>query len=169
MNPLTLLTNALNEQALGPVLGASFAGGILSSLLPCTLGMLPIVVGYVVGDTTQNTRKALLAKLLLFIGGLATTFTLLGISAALLGLTFGHWLTGGWLVGLVGMLTLVMGGQLLGWWHVPLPSVGESFTQYGPLWAMARSILTGLSLWAHRFALRNPSACCVARFCQQDG
>ena len=67
---------------------AVFAGGIISSVSPCTLGMLPIVVGYI-GGYSENTTKKTAIQLVFFILGLSLVLTTFGIIAAFTGKTLG--------------------------------------------------------------------------------
>lgn len=57
--------------------------GILTSLTPCSLSTLPLIIGYVsngVKDTKQSFRISIVFSI-----GMAVTFTILGIVSALLG------------------------------------------------------------------------------------
>jgi cytochrome c biogenesis protein CcdA len=76
------------------------------------------VVGYV-GGQAQGDRRRAFGYSLLFVLGLAITFTTLGAAAALLGTLFGN--VGGIWFGLLGGLAVLMGLQLLGWVHLRLP------------------------------------------------
>jgi cytochrome c-type biogenesis protein len=82
--------------------------------------MLPILVGYVGGmaDTRNPTKIA--TSIALFVVGVSLTLALFGTVAALLGLTFGAWV-GEWSQWLVAVVSLGIGGQLLNWWHIPVP------------------------------------------------
>ena len=64
-----------------------FLGGVVTSIGPCNIAMIPLVVGYV-GGTTTPTRGRAFSLSLGFAVGLATTFMLLGVVAALLGNAF---------------------------------------------------------------------------------
>ena len=60
----------------------SFLGGILSSISPCSLGMIPLVVGYVGGYSDTNKFKTFI-QLSSFVLGLAVVLTIIGIICAL--------------------------------------------------------------------------------------
>lgn len=66
------------------VFGLVFLGGVVTSIGPCNIAMIPLVVGYV-GGTAAPTRGRAFRLSLGFAVGLATTFMLLGVIAALLG------------------------------------------------------------------------------------
>ncbi len=115
-----LLQQSLTTHSIG-VIGFAFIAGIVSSLLPCALGMLPVLVGYVAGYG-GTTKAGLFLQLTLFILGIATIMTILGITASLLGLTFGSMLGSGWYYA-IGVVAIIMGLQLLEIIHLPMPQV----------------------------------------------
>ncbi len=97
-----------------------FIAGILTSLTPCTLSMLPVTIGYLGGFGESRP----IGQSLLFVGGFATTLTGFGLGAAFLGRVYGQsgW---GWSI-IMAIVALGMGLQLLGliqlpqWEGVPL-------------------------------------------------
>lgn len=66
-------------------------GGMLTASNPCVLAMIPLMVSFVAGrkDEKGNIRKASFFSLA-FIVGLAVTFTVLGVFAALAGRLYGE-------------------------------------------------------------------------------
>lgn len=58
--------------------------GVLTSLTPCSLSSIPLVIGYVGGTGAKDTKKAFSLSLIFAIG-MAVTFTALGTAASLLG------------------------------------------------------------------------------------
>ncbi len=61
-----------------------FLGGIVTSIGPCNVAMIPLVVGYV-GGTHELSRGRSFTLSLAFALGLALTFMLLGVVASLVG------------------------------------------------------------------------------------
>ena len=61
-----------------------FLGGIVTSIGPCNVAMIPLVIGFV-GGSGQLGRGRSLALSLTFAVGLAITFVLLGVVASLVG------------------------------------------------------------------------------------
>lgn len=106
--------------ALYPLLafGAVFMAGVLSSASPCVLTTIPLVVGFAGGYADGSRLKAFRYSLA-FILGLSLTFTAFGAAAGLLGTIFGT-LGGKWYV-IAGAIALVMGGQMMGLYEIPLP------------------------------------------------
>lgn len=101
--------------SMGIVLGA----GLLTSLTPCVLSMLPITLGYIGGYEGGSRRDALLRSVC-FSLGLATTLTGLGLVAALLGRIYGQ--IGGGLAIAVSLIAIVMGLNLLDLLPLRLPA-----------------------------------------------
>ena len=66
-----------------------FAAGLLTSLTPCTLSMLPITIGYIGGYESKSRWEAALQSTF-FCGGIATTLAGLGIFAAVVGKVYGQ-------------------------------------------------------------------------------
>ncbi|BAC07605.1 cytochrome c biogenesis protein CcdA [Thermosynechococcus vestitus] len=90
--------------------GIVFLAGLLTSLTPCTLSMLPITVGYIAGYASKQNSSGL-RQSLWFALGLATTLTVLGITATLAGRIYGQV---GWGLTLgVSLVAILMGLNLL--------------------------------------------------------
>ena len=104
-------------------LAAVFAGGLLTASNPCVLAMVPLMMSFVAGSKEEKpgVLKAFSFSLV-FVLGLAVTFTALGMVAALAGKLYGDvssvW---NWLVAAV---CLFMGLHLMGVINVPFPSLG---------------------------------------------
>lgn len=101
--------------SMGIVLGA----GLLTSLTPCVLSMLPITLGYI-GGTEGGSRRDALLRSGCFCLGLATTLTGLGLVAALLGRVCGQ--IGGGLAIAVSLVAILMGLNLLELLPLQLPA-----------------------------------------------
>lgn len=117
---MTWLDNIEQIVAAYPLLAfaAVFFAGVLSSASPCVLATIPLVVGFV-GGYADGDRKKAFRYSLAFVLGLALTFTALGAAAGLLGTMFGT--LGGWWYVVAGVVALVMGGQMLGFYELHLP------------------------------------------------
>ena len=68
-------------------IGVSFLGGILASISPCSLAMLPVVIGYIGGYGDRDNKK-IFWQLLSFILGAAIVFSVIGVICALTGRVF---------------------------------------------------------------------------------
>ena len=93
------------------LLFASFFGGLLASLSPCSLAMLPLIIGYVGGYSKETPYKTFL-QLSCFILGTAIVFTTIGVICALTGNIFASAM-GGYFTLIIASLLLVLGLKLL--------------------------------------------------------
>lgn len=85
-NLMKIVSNNLREITIfAPLL--AFFGGVLTSIAPCSLPSVPLVIGYVSG-TKENDIKRSFKMSVVFAGGMAITYTSLGIAAALLNKIF---------------------------------------------------------------------------------
>lgn len=66
---------------------ASFLGGLIASVSPCSLAMLPIIIGYVGGFAEQKPAKIFL-QMIMFVLGTALVFSLIGAVCAVTGKVF---------------------------------------------------------------------------------
>jgi cytochrome c biogenesis protein CcdA len=117
---MTWLDNIEQIVAAYPFLafGAVFLAGVLSSASPCVLATIPLVVGFVGGYADGDRSKAFRYSLA-FVLGLSLTFTAFGAAAGLLGTMFGT--LGGWWYVAAGVVALLMGGQMMGFYEIRLP------------------------------------------------
>ena len=103
------------------VIGLIFIGGIVSSLSPCTLGILPVIMGYI-GGYSENTTKRTVIQVLCFVLGLSLVLTTLGMIAAFTGKALGFH-SNPVLSLTLSSLIMVMGLSLLEVIEVPMPSI----------------------------------------------
>ena len=90
---------------------ACFLGGIISSVSPCVLAMIPLVIGYVGGYAVGSQKKAIQYSLV-FTLGLTITFTGPGIIAGAMGRLFGD--VGSFWNYVLPPVAILLGLQLLG-------------------------------------------------------
>ncbi len=98
-----------------------FAAGLLTSLTPCMLSMLPITIGYIGGYENQGRLQAA-TQSVWFALGLATTLAALGIIAASIGRVYGQ--IGVGLPIIVSLIAIIMGLNLLEALPLQFPSWG---------------------------------------------
>ncbi len=97
-----------------------FAGGIALNLTPCVYPLIPITVSYFGGRAGQSRGK-LLVHGVFYIGGLAVTNSLLGVTAALTGGLMGAMLQSPVVLVAVAAILLFFASSLLGFWELRLP------------------------------------------------
>lgn len=122
--------------------GIIFAAGLLTSLTPCMLSMLPITIGYI-GGYEAKTRLQAAAQSAWFSLGLATTLAGLGILASYVGRVYGQ--IGIGLPVAVSIVAILMGLNLLEALPLPMPSFDSVGSISKDLPKGVRSYLLGLT------------------------
>ena len=111
-----IINNGLNDPT--PLtLIIVFTGGLLTSLGPCSLSLLPITVAYLAGF--KNKQKPL-QKTISFCGGIVVSLVILGSLSGFLGKIYGQ--LPGFFSIFISLLAIVMGLNLLGLLKFSLPS-----------------------------------------------
>ncbi|GAB4380609.1 MAG: cytochrome c biogenesis protein CcdA [Elainellaceae cyanobacterium] len=123
-------------------LGIIFVAGLLTSLTPCMLSMLPITIGYIGGYEAKSRLQAA-AQSTWFALGLATTLAVLGIVAAIAGKIYGQ--VGFGLPIAVSIIAILMGLNLLEALPLQLPNWGSMDWISKELPEGVRSYLIGLT------------------------
>jgi thiol:disulfide interchange protein DsbD len=116
------LEAALREQPLLAV-AVLFGAGLATSFTPCVYPMIPITAGILGGvGSTRRSRARTLVLTLVYVLGLALTYSILGLLAGLSGTLFGTVSSNPWSLFLMGNLLLVFGLALLDVFTVNVPS-----------------------------------------------
>lgn len=137
----SLVTNQLSHLSLVSI-GIIFLAGLLTSLTPCMLSMLPITIGYIGGYESQGKWQGAIQSSW-FALGLASTLAILGIIATTIGKIYGQIGTG--LPIVVSLIAIAMGLNLLGIIPLQLPNIGGSDWIKEDLPRGVRSYLLGLT------------------------
>ncbi|MFN9398604.1 MAG: cytochrome c biogenesis protein CcdA [Dolichospermum sp.] len=119
----TLVTNQLTHLSIVSI-GIIFAAGLLTSLTPCMLSMLPITIGYI-GGYEAKTRLQAAVQSTWFALGLATTLAGMGIIAGLIGKVYGQ--IGIGLPIIVSIIAIIMGLNLLEALPIQFPSLNDTW------------------------------------------
>ena len=90
----------------------SFLGGVLASISPCSLGVLPLIIGYV-GGYSDNDKLKTFIQLCSFVLGLGFVLTIIGIICAYTGRVFSAF-GGAYFIIFLASLIFVLGLNLLG-------------------------------------------------------
>ena len=104
------------------VLIISFLGGIIASISPCTLGILPIIIGYVGGYDKEKNSLHTFIQMTSFVLGLSVILTVIGIICAVGGRVFVS-IGGNYWVLFMGSLIMIFGLNLLGIIEIPIPVI----------------------------------------------
>lgn len=100
------------------LIGLAFWGGLLASISPCILSMLPVNLSYI-GTREITSRRDALIKASAFVLGVVTVLSVLGVFSSLAGFVFVKYR--GYFYLLVGAIIVLMGLTLAGIIHIPLP------------------------------------------------
>ena len=119
-----------------------FLAGLLTSLTPCMLSMLPITIGYIGGYESQGRWQAA-TQSSWFALGLASTLAILGIIATTIGKVYGQ--IGIGLPIIVSLIAIIMGLNLLEVISLRFPSLGATEWITDELPRGVRSYLLGLT------------------------
>ncbi len=88
----------------------SFAGGIVASISPCSLSMLPIIIGYI-GGYSEAKPSVTFLQMMFFVLGTAVVFSIIGIICALTGKVF---VSNVYFALILASLIMIMGLKLVG-------------------------------------------------------
>lgn len=97
----------------------SFMGGLIASVSPCSLAMLPIIIGYVGGYSAEKPFKTFL-QLVFFIMGTAIVFSVIGIICAVTGKVFVS-VGGSYFSLIIASIVMIMGLKLVGFLDFEIP------------------------------------------------
>ncbi len=100
---------------------ASFGFGFLASLTPCVYPMVPITVS-IFGATEAKSRMRGAALSGMFVLGIATLFTTMGVASALSGKLMGSALSNAYVVVALAVLFLALAASMFGAFELALPS-----------------------------------------------
>ena len=129
-----------NNVWLAPFL--AFAAGALTSLTPCSVSSVPLVIGYVGGAAGSDTSKAFRLSLV-FVFGSALTFTALGTAASTAGMFFMG--AASWWYLILGSLMILMALQTWGIFEIiPSSYLMSKNRRKGYLGAFIAGILGGI-------------------------
>ena len=138
----TLTTNIQGEQFKATMLIASFLGGVIASVSPCSLAMLPIIIGYVGGYSKEKPLKTLL-QMLFFVLGTAVVFTAIGIICAVTEKVFISFF-GSYFGLIIGSFLIVMGLKLLDILDFEFPVIVKSIPKNDGGYAFLYPFLIGM-------------------------
>ncbi|MFJ2536326.1 protein-disulfide reductase DsbD [Pseudomonas sp. NPDC087614] len=117
--PDQALASSLQQRALGWSLLVFFGLGLLLAFTPCTLPMLPILAGMIVGSGATPRRGFALASS--YVICMALVYAAMGVIAALLGANLQAWLQNPWLLGAFAAVFVVLALPMFGFFELQLP------------------------------------------------
>ena len=132
VNETDKTTQVLKTGNLWLVIGAFFLAGLLLSLTPCVLPMIPILSSIIVGSQSKQNQNLKPSKLhafslsVAYVLGMALAYTLAGIAAGLSGSLLSQSLQSPWALGATAVLFVILAFSMFGFYELKLPSTFES-------------------------------------------
>ncbi len=105
----------------------AFLGGVIASISPCSLAMLPLMIGYV-GGCSKETPVRTFIQLSCFILGTAVVFTIIGAICAITGNVFAS-VFGNYFTLIMASLIMVIGLKIVDILDFELPVIIKSMPQ----------------------------------------
>ena len=97
-----------------------FGAGVLVSFSPCVYPLLPITIGYIGASTQKDKFHAFLLSLI-YVLGMAITYSILGVFASLTGKIFGQISSSPAAFFIIGNTCIIFGLAMLGVFEMHLP------------------------------------------------
>ena len=135
----------LEKHGFFAVLALLFAGGLALNLTPCVYPVIPLTVSFFGGQAQGDKRRSFgLAGL--YVLGMATMYSALGVAAALSGKLFGAALQSPWVLGGVAAVLVVLALSMFGLYDLTMPSalVQKTGARTGATGAYAMGLLVGV-------------------------
>ncbi|MFL8988759.1 protein-disulfide reductase DsbD [Pseudomonas sp. QLc11A] len=117
--PDQALASDLQKRALGWSLLVFFGLGLLLAFTPCSLPMLPILAGLIVGSGASPKRGFALAGS--YVVSMALVYAAMGVLAASLGANLQAWLQNPWLLGSFAVIFVLLALPMFGYFELQLP------------------------------------------------
>lgn len=125
------IRQALDSGQLWQVVGVFFLAGVLLSLTPCVLPMVPILSSIIVGQKERVSRGRGLLLALAYSQGMALVYTGLGVAAGLLGQGLAAYLQHPWVVLAFAALMVLLALSMFGLYELRLPVAVQSWLGQG--------------------------------------
>ncbi|TVQ70095.1 MAG: DUF255 domain-containing protein [Balneolaceae bacterium] len=108
------------ERGLLLALLALFFIGLALNLTPCVYPMLSVTVSIFGGQNDPNMFRVF-SKALIYVLGIATMYSILGVLASFSGELFGSWLQHPWVLGGIGLLLFALALSMFGLYEIQIP------------------------------------------------
>jgi thiol:disulfide interchange protein DsbD len=111
----------LQTRGLFAVLILLFGWGLALNLTPCVYPVIPLTVSFFGGQAHGQSRKTFLLAAI-YVLGMATTYSSLGVAAALSGRLFGVALQSPWVVGAIALVLVLLALSMFGFYDIRMPT-----------------------------------------------
>lgn len=99
---------------------AIFLVGLALNLTPCVYPMVSVTVS-LFGTQSETKTVHVFGKAVVYVLGIATMYSTLGVTAALSGELFGNWLQSPWVLGSIGALLFALALSMFGAYQLQVP------------------------------------------------
>ncbi len=103
------------------VLLSIFVGGLALNLTPCVYPVIPLTLGYF-GGQAEGSKSRQFGLAGLYVLGMATMYSVLGVAAALSGRLFGSLLQNAWVLAAIAAALVAMALSMFGVWEIRMPT-----------------------------------------------
>ncbi|MBS1209040.1 MAG: thiol-disulfide interchange protein [Proteobacteria bacterium] len=104
------------------ILLSFFGFGLLLCLTPCTLPMLPILSGIIVGHGHRISAERAFVLCSAYVLGMAVTYALAGVAAGFSGQLLSAWLQNVWVLGAFALLFVLLALSMFGVYELQVPA-----------------------------------------------
>jgi thioredoxin:protein disulfide reductase len=141
----TELGALLESRGLLLVLLTVFLGGLALNLTPCVYPVIPLTVGFFSREAGGSTSRAF-GLSSLYVLGMATTYSALGVAAALSGKLFGSLLQNPFVLTGIAAVLVLMALSMFGYWEIRMPSflMNRAGARGGAAGAYAMGLFVGV-------------------------
>jgi thiol:disulfide interchange protein DsbD len=108
------------------VIATFFGLGLLLALTPCVFPMIPILSGIIAGQKKELTKASGFMLALAYVLGMAITYALAGVAAALSGTLLSNALQNPWALGIGAGIFVLLALSMFGFFELQLPSFIQS-------------------------------------------
>lgn len=123
----------------------SFLGGVLTSLTPCVFPMIPITIAVLTQGADKRNRWQSLFISVIYVLGIALTYSLMGIIAASTGSLFGSLFSSNIFLGVTCAVFLVMSLSLFGYFEIQPPAfIRDRMSKWGSGGGTANAFISGI-------------------------
>jgi len=108
------------------IISVFFGAGLLLSLTPCVLPMIPILSGIIVGRGHKITKMHAFILSLSYVLGMAITYAAAGVAAGFSGTLISNALQTPWVLGSFSVVFVLLSLSMFGFYELQLPSALQS-------------------------------------------
>jgi len=99
-----------------------FGAGLLLTFTPCVLPMIPILSGIIVGEGRSVTKRHAFALSVTYVLGMAVTYAIIGVIAALGGSLLSAALQNAWVLAGFALVFVALAASMFGFYDLQLPA-----------------------------------------------